>query len=88
MSDTKKPAKVTLFPITGNIWRNESQKGVHYSISFERTYKDDAGNWQTTSSFRECDLPVIAKLTDWALDKIKEQQGFDQTAAAYVSDAS
>ena len=71
MSDNKKPAaKVTLFPVSAAIWRNENQKGVFYSVTFERSYKDDAGKWQTSSTFNASDLLLLAKAADLAHTEI------------------
>jgi len=88
MSDNKKPIKVTLFPVTANIWRNETEKGVFYSVTFERSYKDDGGKWQSSSSFSESDLLLLAKAADQAHDKIQEQRSFDRSATGYVAEAS
>lgn len=40
-----------------SVWKNESSKGSFRSISFERSYKDKDGNWQSTKSLRVDDLP-------------------------------
>lgn len=40
-----------------SIWKNESEKGDYHSISFQRSYKDKEGNWQTTNSLKVNDLP-------------------------------
>jgi hypothetical protein len=67
MSNTKKPAaKVNLFPISAAIWRNATPKGTFYSVTFERSYKDDAGKWQTSSTFNQSDLLLLAKAADQA----------------------
>ena len=53
MSNTSKPvAKVQMFPINAAIWRNENNGRAYYSATFERSYRDDAGNWKSTNSFR------------------------------------
>ena len=71
MSDSKKPAaKVSLHPVSAAIWRNQNQKGVFYSVTFERSYKDDAGKWQTSSSFNASDLLLLAKAADQAHSEI------------------
>ena len=63
----KKPAaKVDLFPVSGAIWRNETPKGTFYSVTFERSYKDEAGKWQTSSTFNQSDLLLLAKAADLA----------------------
>ena len=73
MSDTKKPAaKITLYPVSAAIWANETEKGVFYSVTFERSYKDDAGKWHTSTSFNGNDLLLLAKVADQAHSKIHE----------------
>lgn len=79
MSDQKKPAaKVQLYPLSAAIWRNQNQKGVFYSISLERSYKDDAGKWQTSSNFNSSDLLLLAKLCDLAESKVRELRANDR----------
>jgi hypothetical protein len=73
MSDTKKPAaKVSLYPVSAAIWRNQNPKGVFYSVTFERSYKDDARKFQTSSTFNASDLLVLSKVADLADTKIRE----------------
>ncbi len=47
--------------VSATIWKNEGQKGPKsfsfHTISLERSYKDQQGNWKTTSSLRLGDLP-------------------------------
>ena len=73
MSDNKKPAaKITLHPVSAAIWANETEKGVFYSVTFERSYKDDANKWHTSSSFTGNELLLLAKAADQAHSKIHE----------------
>ena len=85
MSNNKKPvAKVTLYPITAAIWRNESAKGeAFYNVTVERSYKDDAGNWKTSDTFNAGDLLLLAKVADRAHSEIyklraSERQQIDE----------
>jgi hypothetical protein len=81
MSDAKKPAaKLNLHPVSAAIWRNQNQKGVFYSITFERSYKDEAGKWQTSSTFNTSDLLLLAKIADQAHSKILELRASDRSA--------
>ena len=81
MSDTKKPAaKISLYPVSAAIWRNQNQKGVFYSVTFERSYKDDAGKWQTSSTFNASDLLLLAKVADQAHDRNSRAPRRDQHA--------
>jgi hypothetical protein len=79
MSDTKKPAaKINLHPVSAAIWRNQNPKGVFYSVSFERSFKDEAGKWQTSSTFNANDLLLLAKVADLAETKIRELRASDR----------
>ena len=89
MSDTKKPAaKINLYPVSAAIWRKETDKSVLYSVTFEKSYKDSSGKWQSSSSFSESELLLVAKAANLAHDEIQELHRKDQHAAAYVADAS
>lgn len=79
MSDTKKPAaRVSLFPVSAAIWRNQTQKGVFYSVTFERSYKDEAGRYQASSNFNAGDLLTLSKLADLCDTKIRELRAADR----------
>jgi hypothetical protein len=79
MSDTRKPAaKINLHPVSAAIWRNQNPKGVFYSVSFERSFKDEAGKWQTSSTFNANDLLLLAKVADLAETKIRELRASDR----------
>lgn len=89
MSNNNEPAsKIKLFPISAVIWRNETEKSVRYSVTFEKSYKDSTGKWQSTSSFSESDLLLVAKAANLAHDEIQDHHRRDQHAAAYVANAS
>jgi hypothetical protein len=80
MSDSKKPvSKVQLYPVGAAIWRNDNGKGeAFYNVTFERTYKDDAGNWQSTASFSLNDLLLLAKVADCAHSEIYKLRASDR----------
>ena len=59
-------AKLRIGLINASIWQRTTDKGNFHSVSFERRYKDAAGNWQTTHSFDASDLLALAKLADQA----------------------
>jgi len=80
MSDSKKPAaKVSLFPVSAAIWRNQNQKGdVFYSVTLERSFKDEKGKWQSSSTFNAGDLLVLAKVADLADTEIRKLRASDK----------
>jgi hypothetical protein len=81
MSDTKKPAaKITLYPVSAAIWRNQNPRGVFYSVTFERRFKDDEGKWQSSSSFNANDLLLLAKVADQAHSEIFRLRANDRYA--------
>jgi len=81
MSNTSKPtAKVTLYPITAAIWRNENKGQAFYSVTIQRSYKDAEGKWKSSDSLNESDLLVAAKVLDLAHTKISELRASDRQA--------
>ena len=79
MSDTKKPAaKLSLYPVSAAIWRNQTSNRAFYSVTFERTYKDEAGKYQTSSTFNAGDLLTLSKLADLCDTKIRELRAADR----------
>lgn len=89
MSDTKKPAaKLSLYPLSAAIWRNQNPKGVFYSVTFERSYKDEAGKYQTSSTFNASDLLTLSKLADQADTKIRELRTIDRQAGQQDEEAA
>lgn len=82
MSDAKKPAsKVTMYPVTGTVWRNEGSKGAFYSATFERSYKDGEGKYKSSDSFSGSDLLVLAKVADLVHTEIAKLRASDKSAA-------
>jgi hypothetical protein len=80
MSDTKQPAaRINLHPVSAAIWRNENQKGAFYSVTFERSYKDDDGKWHRSGSFNASDLLLLAKVADLVHSKIYELRAGDRS---------
>lgn len=53
--------KIRSGAISVAIWANEQDspngKIVYKTVSFERTYKDKDGKWQSTNKLRAADLP-------------------------------
>jgi hypothetical protein len=83
MSDKKQPvAKIDLYPVSASIWANETEKGTLYSITLERTYKDDEGKWQYTASLGQEHALLGAKALDLAHTKIYELRNADRNARA------
>ena len=47
------------------VWENEAEQKF-YSVTFSRTYVDEANNYHDSDSFGRDDLPLVAKLADQA----------------------
>jgi hypothetical protein len=60
---TKPIHEVRLGHIKAAVWRNETEVGVRYNVTFSRLYKD-GDNWQSTESFGRDDLLLLAKVAD------------------------
>ncbi len=64
MSKNKPAHEVKLGRIRGTVWKNESENGVFYNVTFSRLYKDDEGQWKDAASFGRDDLPLVSKVAD------------------------
>lgn len=64
--------KIRVGQITAGIWERSTEKGRFYSVSFERRYKDAAGQYQTTHNYDTRDLLSLAKAADLAHTRIIE----------------
>ena len=63
------------------VWRQESDKGPWFSTVPTRSYKDNQGNWKTSSSFGRDDLLLMAKLLEQAHTWIWREQAKQITQA-------
>lgn len=43
--------------IEATVWKNTVGENVSYSVTLQRNYKDKNGEWKTTYSLRQNDLP-------------------------------
>lgn len=72
MAKDKPVHEVRLGSIKAAIWKNDTQNGVRYNVTFARLYKD-GDDWKSTDSFGRDDLLVLAKVADQAHSWIFEQ---------------
>ena len=63
------------------IWRNESENGPFFAVTFARTYKDGEGALHDTDSFSGAQLLRLARLADKAYARTAKL-----TKAARVAD--
>ena len=77
MQTKQKPIhELRLGSIKAAVWKNETENGVRYNVTFSRLYKD-ADQWKSTDSFGRDDLLVLAKVADQAHSWIHEQSQED-----------
>ena len=75
---TKPIHEVRLGYIKAAVWKNETEAGVRYNVTFSRIYRD-VEEWKSTDSFGRDDLLVLAKVADkthsWIFSRSQEDQG-------------
>ena len=70
--------KLKVGSVYASIWQRVTEKGIFFSVTFERRYKDAQGKWQSTQSFSGEDLLALSKLADQAHTKTLELRLQDQ----------
>ncbi len=66
--------------IKAAIWRHDAQQDgrtfARYSVRIQKSYRDKAGDWQTTEYYNREDLPHVVLLTNKAFEfiSLKESQ--------------
>ena len=60
---TKPVHEVRLGHIKAAVWKNETEAGVRYNVTFSRLYRDGE-QWQSTDSFGRDDLLLLGKVAD------------------------
>ena len=55
--------EIRLGKVKAAIWKNETEAGVRYSVSFVRIFKTEEG-WDSSSTFGRDELPLVAKVAD------------------------
>lgn len=59
--------EVRLGFIKAAVWKNETESGVRYNVTFCRIYKKDSDDdWKSTDSFGRDDLLLVGKVADQA----------------------
>jgi len=73
MDSSKPVAKLRLGRISAAIWKNDTDKGSLFNVSFQRSYKE-GDEFKNSHSFGRDDLLILAKLADQAHTKIHDLQ--------------
>lgn len=69
------------------VWKHKTDSGVdHYSVRLDRTYKNDADQYESTDYLREGDLlraqKLLGQVDDWIeQDRAKHRQSQRQSGA-------
>ena len=86
MKNTKqKPIhEVRLGHIKAAVWKNETEAGVRYNVTFSRIYKD-GDTWNSTDSFGRDDLLLLSKVADQTHSWIFEQSQGEDSASKTAS---
>lgn len=72
--------KIRISNLAVTIWRNSSDKGVWYSVTPSRSYKQGDETWKETDSLGFDDLLTMAELHRQAFCWIARQVQEDSTA--------
>lgn len=72
--------KIRIGNLSATIWRNNSDKGVWYSVNPSRSYKKGDDAWRETDSLGFDDLLTMVKLLDQAHSWIARQVQADSKA--------
>jgi hypothetical protein len=56
--------QVRIGSVKAAIWKNEGENGAYFNVTFQRLYRTEDGQWQSTASFGRDDLLVLAKLAN------------------------
>jgi len=78
--NNKPAARITMYPVSAIVWRNQTAKGVSYSVTFERSYKDQAGKFQTSTSFSGAELLLLSKAADLAHSEVIKLRANDRNS--------
>lgn len=68
--------------ISATVWQNKGQDSegkqtLYRTVSFERSYLDKEGNWQTTNSLRVGDIPKAMLVLNKAYEYLMLKDGAD-----------
>jgi len=70
--------EIRLGAVKAAIWKNETEAGSRFNVTFQRLYRDDDG-WKHADGFGRDDLLLLAKVADQAHSRIHELQQAERT---------
>jgi hypothetical protein len=65
--------EIRLGAVKAALWKNDTDSGVRFNVTFSRLYKD-GDDWKNSDSFGRDDLLLLAKVADLTHTWICEQQ--------------
>ncbi len=69
--------------IQASVWKNAGKEGLEFlSVSLQKRYKDDKGQWQSSSSFKPGDLPKAVLVLQKAYEFVSLNEGNADSATA------
>lgn len=68
-----------------SIWRNESDKGAFYTVTWGRTFTDENDKAKSSDSFSQSDLLKQQNLIPKVYDRIAELRAQDQNSASVAA---
>ncbi len=84
-SKTKPVHEVRLGHIKAAVWKNDTEAGARYNVTFTRLYKD-GDQWGSTDSFGRDDLLLLSKVADqthsWIFAQSQEAQSATKASPA------
>ena len=78
MANNKPTATLRDGRIKATIWKQNSDKGDFFRVTFSRGYKDEAGNWHDSDSFSGTELLSLAHLATKAFDQTNDLRQNDR----------
>ena len=85
MANQKPIAEVRTGAIKATIWKNSTENGARFKVTFNRLYKD-GNKWKSTSTFGRDDLLLLAKVADqtrWCLGAITRSKELNKQHCPY-----
>lgn len=78
MKTKQQPSKeIRLGSVKAAVWKNDTEAGVRYNVTFSRLYRE-GDSWKSTESFGRDDLLLLGKVADQAHSWICSQNGIPE----------
>lgn len=72
MEGNQPVTRIRIGSVSAAIWKNESATGGFYSVTLQRSYRDDTGDWKNADGLNHGDLLNAAKVLERAEDYISK----------------